>query len=77
MSKKKLKNHVTQKKKNTTSGHWKGGKRKHYTYEGGQYTGGREKGRKNLKKLVETLITLTHYRECFIARSVEQPCIIR
>lgn len=49
MGKKKLRDHVTNKQK--SSGHWKGGKRKHYTYEGGQYTGGREKGRKNLKKL--------------------------
>lgn len=45
MGKKNLKSHVQNK------GKWKGGKRTQYTYEGEQYTGGRVKGRKNLKKL--------------------------
>lgn len=43
MGKKDLKTRATQ-------GRWKGGKKKSFTYEGTQYTGGREKGRKNLKK---------------------------
>lgn len=47
MSKKDLKAHVQKKK---SSGHWKGGKRKQYSYEGTQYTGGRKKGTQNLKK---------------------------
>ena len=37
-------------KTRATSGRWKGGKRKEYTYEGTQYTGGRVAGRKNLVK---------------------------
>lgn len=47
--KKSLKTHVTGKKR--PSG-WHGGKKvDHLSYEGGQYTGGRQKGRKNLVKL--------------------------
>lgn len=37
-------------KTRATTGRWKGGKKKEFTFEGTQYTGGREKGRKNLKK---------------------------
>lgn len=43
MSKKDLKTRATE-------GKWKGGKKKSYTYEGTQYTGGRGAGRKNLTK---------------------------
>lgn len=50
MGRKSLKQNITEKKKKK-GGYWKGGKRTQYTYEGTQYTGGREKGRKNLKKL--------------------------
>ena len=46
MSKKDLKTHVQGKK----GGYWKGGKSKP-SFEGTQYTGGRQKGRKNLVKL--------------------------
>ena len=49
MAKKKLKQNITEKKKKK-GGYWKGGKRTQYTYEGTEYRGGREKGRKNLKK---------------------------
>ena len=45
MAKKDLKSHVQQK-----SG-WKGGKKGSYKYEGEQYRGGRQSGRKNLTKL--------------------------
>lgn len=48
--KKSLKSHVQSKQQNKTVGHWKGGKKTNYTYEGGQYTGGRKSGSKNLKK---------------------------
>lgn len=47
MAKKKLKDHVTQKK----GGHWKGGKRTNYVYEGTQYRGGRKEKTPNLVKL--------------------------
>lgn len=49
MGKKSLKQNITEKKKKK-GGYWKGGKRTQYTYEGTEYRGGREKGRKNLKK---------------------------
>lgn len=51
MAKKNLKSHVTQKQNAKKGGYWKGGKKASYQYEGTQYTGGRNKGRKNLKKL--------------------------
>ena len=47
-SKKDLRSHVSAKKK---GGYWKGGKKTRPTFEGSQYTGGRQKGRKNLVKL--------------------------
>lgn len=48
MSKKSLKSHVQSKSK---GGYWKGGNRSKPSFEGTQYTGGRQKGRKNLVKL--------------------------
>lgn len=51
MSKKNLKNHVTQKQNTKKGSYWKGGKKGATKYEGKQYTGGRVEGRKNLKKL--------------------------
>lgn len=48
MGKKSLKSHVQSKNK---VGYWKGGNRTKPTFEGTQYTGGRQKGRKNLVKL--------------------------
>lgn len=48
MAKKDLKSHVQGKKK---GGYWKGGNRTKPSFEGSQYTGGRQKGRKNLVKL--------------------------
>lgn len=47
MAKKDLKSHVQTKK----GGQWKGGKRGRPSFEGTQYSGGRQKGRKNLVKL--------------------------
>ena len=48
--KKSLKDNITEKKKRKSG--WHGGKRKDkVSFEGGQYAGGRVKGRKNLKKL--------------------------
>ena len=45
MAKKNLKSHVQRK------AGWNGGKRAHYQYEGEQYRGGRQSGRKNLVKM--------------------------
>ncbi|MEE0930468.1 MAG: hypothetical protein UIM53_05665 [Acutalibacteraceae bacterium] len=61
MAKKRLKQHIRdQQAKKQSKGVWKGGKRAKPSFEGEQYTGGRVKGRKNLKKLEDGSLLNQH-----------------